>query len=43
MPITKGTETVYLPTLRANAVLVSYVTDQGEKVAKSMQVVAAKK
>lgn len=42
-PIKKGNETVYLPALRGKLVAVSYVTDKGEKLAKSIDVLEAKR
>ena len=42
-PITKGTGHVYLPALRGNFVAVSYVTDKGEKLAKSIDVLPTKR
>lgn len=42
-PIKKGNETVYLPALRGKLVAVSYVTDKGEKLAKSIEVLEAKR
>lgn len=37
-PIKKGKEDLYLPALRGKLVAVSYVTDKGEKLAKSIEV-----
>ncbi|GEM_PF-3333077 len=42
-PIKKGNETVYLPALRGKLVAVSYVADKGEKLAKSIDVLEAKR
>ena len=42
-PIKKGNEYVYLPALRGKLVAVSYVTDKGEKLAKSIEVLEAKR
>ena len=41
--IKKGSETVYLPALRGKLVAVSFVTDKGEKLAKSIDVLEAKR
>lgn len=41
--IVKGSEKVYLPTLRGNVVAVSYVKEKGENLAKSIEVVQSKK
>jgi len=37
--IKKGTEDIYLPALRGNLVAVTHVSDNGEKVAKSIEVI----
>ena len=37
-PIKKGNEDLYLPALRGKLVAVSYVTDKGEKLAKTIAV-----
>lgn len=42
-PIKKGNETVYLPALRGKLVAVSYVTDKGEKLAQSIEVLEMKR
>lgn len=42
-PIKKGKEDVFLPALRGKSVAVSYVTDKGEKLAKSIEVLEAKR
>ena len=41
-PIKKGNEYAYLPALRGKLVAVTYVTDKGEKLAKSVEVLEAK-
>ena len=41
--IKKGNEYAYLPALRGKLVTVSYVTDKGEKLAKLIEVVEAKR
>ena len=41
--IKKGSETVYLPALRGKLVAVSFVTDKGEKLAKSIDVLEARR
>ena len=42
-PIKKGNDYAYLPALRGKLVAVSYVTDKGEKLAKSIEVLEAKR
>ena len=42
-PIKKGKEDLYLPALRGKLVAVSYVTDKGEKFAKSVEVLEGKR
>jgi len=42
-PIKKDKEDLYLPTLRGKLVAVSYVTDKGEKLAKSVEVLDGKR
>ena len=42
-PIKKGNEYAYLPTLRGKLVAVGYVTDRGEKLAKSIEVLEARR
>ena len=42
-PIKKGDEYAYLPALRGKLVAVSYVTDKGEKLAKSIEVLDEKR
>ena len=37
--IKKGTEDIFLPALRGNLVAVTHVSDNGEKVAKSIEVI----
>lgn len=40
--IKRGNEVVYLPTLRGKVVAVTHVTEHGEKVARSIEVMAPK-
>lgn len=42
-PITRGSETVYLPALRGQFVAVSYIVDKSEKLAKSVEVLELKR
>ena len=42
-PIKKGNEYLYLPALRGKLVAVSYATDKGEKLAKSIEVLETKR
>ncbi|OGA54733.1 MAG: hypothetical protein A3G24_11770 [Betaproteobacteria bacterium RIFCSPLOWO2_12_FULL_62_13] len=42
-PIKKGKEDLFLPALRGKLVAVSYVTDKGEKLAKSVEVLEGKR
>lgn len=40
--IKRGNEVVYLPTLRGKVVAVTHVTERGKKIARSIEVAAAK-
>ena len=37
-PITRGSETMYLPALRGKTVVITHVTDKTERVAKAIEV-----
>lgn len=37
-PITRGSETVYLPALRGKTVIITQVTEKNERVAKAIEV-----
>ncbi len=41
--IKKGNDDIYLPALRGNLVVVTHVSDNGEKVAKSIEVIKSAK